>query len=363
MSKMQEKTNALLLDNRFVDWVINPQSPYAEYWLQWINTDPENAAIAEGARNFLLEFRAGEKDTSREIDNETIESMLMNIRQAIDHDSSVVAIKKPVNRRWYWAAAAVASVISLLGFFYFKPGNNNVQLSAVKEDPKEKMPPSEVTHFNGSEKNELVFLPDGSKVTLAKGSRITYSRLMNGKKRKVFLNGEAFFDVEKNPQRPFFIYTTSMVIKVLGTSFRVNTLAGKESVTVKTGKVSVSLRGKGQEKSSEKILLPQQICTYSAPKHELITTSYTGKSKIEIVAENISGYSFEDAPLATVLNTLEKMYNLPVHYDKEVFKNCFITISLEHESLEDKLQVITKTVGASFSISDYGISVEGRGCK
>ena len=57
------------------------------------------------------------------------------------------------------------------------------------------------------------------------------------------------------------------------------------------------------------------------------------------------------------------MYNLPVHYDKEVFKNCFINISLEHESLEDKLQVITKTVGASFSISEYGISIEGRGCK
>ena len=287
--------------------------------------------------------------------------MLMNIRRAIDHDSSVVAIKRPGYRRWYWAAAA--SLIFFLGFLYLKPNNNNIQFSLVSDVPKENLPPSEVTHFNGSEKNELVFLPDGSKVTLAKGSRITYSRLMNGKKRKVSLSGVAFFDVEKNPEKPFYIYTTSMVIKVLGTSFRVNTLAGKESVTVKTGKVSVSLREKGLEKTSEKILLPQQICTYSVPKHELITTSYTGKSQIEIVAENRSGYNFEDAPLATVLNTLEKMYKLPVHFDKEVFKNCFITISLEHESLEDKLQVITKTVGASFSISDYGISIEGRGCK
>ncbi|WP_276500736.1 FecR family protein [Terrimonas pollutisoli] len=357
---MQEKANTLLLDNRFVDWVINPQSPYAEYWLQWVSVSPENAAIAESARSFLLEFRANEKETSKEINKEIIESMLMNIRQAIGHDSSVVAIKRPGYRRWYWAAAA--SLIFFLGFLYLKP-NNNIQFSLVSDVPKENLPPSEVTHFNGSEKNELVFLPDGSKVTLAKGSRITYSRLMNGKKRKVSLSGVAFFDVKKNPEKPFYIYTTSMVIKVLGTSFRVNTLAGKESVTVKTGKVSVCLRGKDQEKSSEKILLPQQICTYSAPKHELITTSYTGKSKIEIEAENISGYNFEDAPLANVLKTLEKMYNLPVHYDKEVFKNCFITISLEHESLEDKLQVITKTVGASFSISEYGISIEGRGCK
>ena len=219
-----------MLDNRFVDWVINPQSPYAEYWLQWVSVSPENATIAESARSFLLEFRANEKETSREINKEIIESMLMNIRQAIDHDSSVVAIKRPGYRRWYWAAAA--SLIFFLGFLYLKPNNNNIQFSLVSDVPKENLPPSEVTHFNGSEKNELVFLPDGSKVTLAKGSRITYSRLMNGKKRKVSLSGVAFFDVEKNPEKPFYIYTTSMVIKVLGTSFRVNTLAGKESVTV-----------------------------------------------------------------------------------------------------------------------------------
>ena len=219
--------------------------------------------------------------------------------------------------------------------------------------------------YNGSEKNELVFLPDGSKVTLAKGARISYNRLMNGKKRKVFLSGEAFFDVAKNPEKPFYIHTQNMVIKVLGTSFRVTASAGKESVIVKTGKVSVYLKGQDLEQSAAKILLPQQICTYSAPKKELITAAYTSKSKIEIeiVAENSSGYNFEDAPLDTVFKTLEKMYNLPLHYDRELFKNCFITISLENESLEDKLEVITKTIGASFSISDYGINIEGKGCK
>jgi type II secretory pathway component GspD/PulD (secretin) len=95
----------------------------------------------------------------------------------------------------------------------------------------------------------------------------------------------------------------------------------------------------------------------------LITAAYTGKSKIEIEVERKSEYNFEDAPLEKVLEMLGKMYNLNLHYDKELFKNCFITISLEDESLEDKLEIITKTVGASFSISDYGISIEGKGCK
>ena len=206
----------------------------------------------------------------------------------------------------------------------------------------------------------MIFLPDGSKVTLTKGARVSYDRLMNGKERKVMLNGEAFFDVVKNPEKPFYIHTQNMVIKVLGTSFRVMASDGKESVIVKTGKVSVYLKGQDLEQSAAKILLPKQVCTYSVPTKELITADYTGKSKIEIETESINEFNFEDESLDTVLKTLEKMYSLPVHYDKEVFKNCFVTISLENESLEENLKVITKTVGASFSISDYGISVEGK---
>jgi len=220
-----------------------------------------------------------------------------------------------------------------------------------------------VVRYNGNGKNELFFLPDGSKITLAKGARISYNRLMNGSKREVSLSGEAFFDVAKNPNKPFYIYTKNIVVKVLGTSFRVAASAESESVTVKTGKVSVYLKGQDLEQSAAKILLPQQVCTYSFPTKELITAAYTGKSKIEMETDGVNEYNFEDAPLDAVFKTLEKMYAMPVYYDKAVFKNCFITISLGNESLEEKLEVLTKTVGATFSITDNGINVEGKGCK
>jgi ferric-dicitrate binding protein FerR (iron transport regulator) len=153
-----------------------------------------------------------------------------------------------------------------------------------------------------------------------------------------------------------------MIIKVLGTSFRVQASADRQAVIVKTGKVSVYLKGQDLEQSAAQILLPRQVCTYSAASHDLVTSTYKNPAKIEIVAEDNKGYYFEEAPLAEVLQTLEHMYNLPVHFDKEVFKNCFITISLENESLEEKLKILTKTIGASFTISDYGISIEGKGC-
>ena len=154
-----------------------------------------------------------------------------------------------------------------------------------------------------------------------------------------------------------------MVIKVLGTSFRVNASTGKESVTVSTGKVSVYLKGQDLEQSAARILLPRDMCTYSVSGKELIKSVYTSTGRIELKTESRREYSFEDAPLDSVFSRLEKMYALPVHYDRQTFSNCFLTISLGNESLEEKLEIITRTVGASFSMSENGINIEGKGCK
>lgn len=362
MNQREERINELLLDNRFVDWLINPQSPYTTYWQQWMAASAENAALAEAARQFLLELRIAENDLEQETQEDSTEQLWGNIRNTIERESTP-APKMHRTAPWkYWlAAAAIAAMALLLGITLSRQPDHTA--SPVAKTPRENQPSQEVIRYNGNDKNELFFLPDGSRITLAKGARITYNRLMNGNKREVFLTGEAFFDVAKNPHKPFYIYTQNMVVKVLGTSFRVTTSHHHESVTVKTGKVSVYLKGQDLEQSAARIVLPQQVCTYSFREKELITTAYAGKSAIELETGRLQGYNFDDAPMDTVFKTLEKMYAMPVHYDKAVFENCFITISLGTESLEEKLEVITKTIGASYSISDYGINIEGKGCK
>lgn len=361
MNQKEERIQELLLDNRFVDWLINPQSPYAAYWQQWMAASAEHARLANAAREFLLEMRLAENDQEQEADENSTVQLWEQIQDAIDHESAPV-LKTPRIRHWkYWlAVAAVTSLALILGITLSRQPNQPASSAA---NPRENPPAQEVIRYNGNEKNELFFLPDGSRITLAKGARITYNRLMNGPKREVYLTGEAFFDVAKNPHKPFYIYTRNMVVKVLGTSFRVTASDRQESVAVKTGKVSVYLKGQDLEQSAARILLPRQVCTYSLQSKELITTAYAGNSDIALDTEDLNGYNFEDAPLDTVFKTLEKMYAMPVHYDSAVFENCFITISLSNESLEEKLEVITKTIGASYSISDYGINIAGKGCK
>jgi transmembrane sensor len=362
MNQREDIINALLLDNRFVDWVINQQSPYAEYWLQWIASNAEHAALAEEARRFLIELRKAEMDTDdhRTIHESSTEQLWQQIRNEIEQAPVIPVQKRPVHR-WYWvAAAAVVGLIVWAGMVWIQPARQSVVTAEKTGSPASA---SEILRYNGSDKNELFFLPDGSSVVLAKGARITYNRLLNGQKREVSLTGEAFFNVAKNPHKPFYIYTPNMVVKVLGTSFRVTTNDTKESVAVKTGKVSVFMKGQDLEQSAPQILYPQQVCTYSVPKKELVLTALMGNTKIEMETARANHYNFEDASVDTVFKTLEKMYALPVHYDKPVFESCFITISLGNESLEEILEVITKTIGATFSISDYGINIEGKGCK
>ena len=86
-----------------------------------------------------------------------------------------------------------------------------------------------------------VILSDGSTVTLEQGSQLIYPSSFGGGQRKVYLQGEAFFEVAKNPAQPFLIYTGISVVQVVGTSFRIKANAGQspDQIAVRTGRVLV----------------------------------------------------------------------------------------------------------------------------
>lgn len=359
MEQREEEISSLLLDNRFVDWVINPQSAYTEYWLQWI-ARPGNAALAEEAKNFLLELRKLERDNDLKVNWAFTEQVWESI-----HDAVVIVQKASQQKRrskvlWYAIAASIIGLVALTTVVIYQQKSN--QLTALPEH-KELRASQELIRYNGSKKNELFYLPDGSKVTLANGARIAYNRLMNGRKRNVELSGDAFFDVSKDPEKPFLIYTKNIIIKVIGTSFMVKATADSETVHVKTGKVAVYLKGQDIKGAPAKILLPGQVCAWSGAKKELIIPEHMEPPGIDLETNNVDECDFEDVALDKVFKSIERMYALPVYYDSAAFSNCFITISLGDESLEEKLQTITKTIGATFSMSESGISVDGAGCK
>jgi transmembrane sensor len=121
--------------------------------------------------------------------------------------------KRKTSKKWLlWLCSLL--VISLAVFFLLQ--NNGAFTKSKQPEPLAK---NEIKTTNGSKTN--LVLPDGTKVWLNAGSNMTYDKDYGVNIREVNLTGEAYFDVIKNPKKPFIIHTGKIDIKVLGTAFNV----------------------------------------------------------------------------------------------------------------------------------------------
>nr|WP_262904646.1 FecR domain-containing protein [Hymenobacter lucidus] len=210
-------------------------------------------------------------------------------------------------------------------------------------------------------------LPDSSRISLHPGSSLRYRTALAGARREVHLEGEAFFQVSKNPRRPFLVFTKQVVTTVLGTSFRVKAYtAGQDaSVAVLEGKVAVQAREGAQLDASPAhpaalgvLLLPNQQVVYSAARRRL---------KKELVDRPVvlapQPFEFEARPVAEVLGALEKAYGVAIVYDKAKLANCTVSITFYDEPLFEKLGLLCKSLGAYYTLSDANIIIHSEGCQ
>ena len=154
--------------------------------------------------------------------------------QLIDFDTSQAwqqvegKAQQPKRKRMYvylrrTASVAAVFLLMALGYYVFTPPANN-----------------QIWHeLSTQQLKDTIELADGSVVYLNQQASFSYPQTFEPDKREVRLEGEAFFEVAKDAQRPFIINTTHADIRVLGTSFNINTDADQTEVSVTTGKVSV----------------------------------------------------------------------------------------------------------------------------
>jgi transmembrane sensor len=154
-----------------------------------------------------------------------------------------------------------------------------------------------------AQQTDSILLADGTTVWLNRNSKLYYPIKFNGKTRKVKLEGEAFFDVSKNPKKPFIVETSHSTITVLGTTFNINTNLLQTEVAVATGKVNVE---SGYTKTTV-TLIPDQMAT--------VTNSGLAKSQItnpNYLSWKTGVFLFEDTPLKDVVRDLNTFYNKPI---------------------------------------------------
>ncbi len=238
------------------------------------------------------------------------------------------------------------------------------------------LPPTDVmgvvSTTNGSRTKLL--LPDGSGVWLNAGSKLSYQKKMDGKMREVELEGEAFFDIVKDPARPFIIHTSKMDVKVLGTRFNVK--AYERDKTFETSLINGSVEIRLKNAPSKKYTLkPNQKLVLGGDEPHNPTTSATektqGEDKVELkeltylegsTADVESSWtrnilSFEDEPFSEVSKKMERWYDVRFEFKNKRWENEFLRGSFEKESLEQAMTALKFTTGFNFSIKDKIISI------
>jgi len=209
-----------------------------------------------------------------------------------------------------------------------------------------------------------VALSDGSTVRLQPGSRLRYPQQFAGPERQVTLTGEGFFQVFHDARRPFHVLTDQLETRVLGTSFTVRALPGQAeaAVLVRTGSVRVTPRPtppveKETARPAAIVLLPNQQVVYSSAVREL---------RRELVARpallHPQPLTFDERPVTEVLASLQTAYSVPILYDGAALAGCTVSLAFGPETLFDKLDLLCKTLGASYERADEKIIFRSRGC-
>lgn len=195
-------------------------------------------------------------------------------------------------------------------------------------------------------------LIDGTKVYLNSQSSLKIPNKFKGQNRKVFLSGEAYFEVTKNT-KPFIVNVGDSYVKVLGTSFNVNAYKDNNSIrtTLVTGIVNV---GNNINKNEIKIY-PGYQAIYNR-KTKIIKSK---KVNIEYYIGWKNGvFAFKKERFENVMKILSRWYEFKVIYESPEIKDYIFTGKMKrYESIEDILKNFEKTDDISYSIEQKTIKI------
>ena len=166
-----------------------------------------------------------------------------------------------------------------------------------------------VERINPLGQKSRIQLPDGSNVWLNAGSKLSYPNNFGENSRKLELEGEAFFDVTENPNKPFQVFTENLVVTALGTSFNVYAFKGQETekVALSTGRVKVDPVYSGDDNAEPSYLVPGNMATFDIHTKKINVSQYKGLDPFGWKEGRIV---FNDATFGEVVDVLSRWYNV-----------------------------------------------------
>lgn len=202
-------------------------------------------------------------------------------------------------------------------------------------------------------------LPDETVVDLNKNSSIRYPETFSGKNREVHLEGEAYFEVKENKERPFIIRTDLADITVLGTAFNVVAYPGTQKVEVFVESGKVLFTDKRSNASNSLILDAGDFGVLDNARGIFTKQNPPGKNQLYWKTKKLD---FRDVELAQVFHTLEQHFDVSIMLENPQIANCRLTVSFDSEDLDYMLAVISATSDLTYELENDEYLIKGEGC-
>lgn len=239
---------------------------------------------------------------------------------------------------FYKVAAAIIIAVGL-GISFFNPWNTEHYVTQAGEILE-------------------IELADHSVITLNELSSLTVSKAFNKEERLVDFEGEAYFNIAENPQKPFIIQSNSSEIRVLGTSFNVDARKERTSVEVDvtSGRVSLSEIGN----PSNRILLTMGMKgTFNSESKELVSVEFENQN---FQAWRTEVLVFDDLKMSTVLDDMEEYFGVDLSVENEAILNCTFTSSFTSPTLEEVVEILSLTLDLDYTETGNKYTFTGVGC-
>ncbi|MFA9392433.1 MAG: FecR family protein [Prolixibacteraceae bacterium] len=306
----------------------------------WLNSSSNNQLLFQKITSIWEKSIAGNKFQSIDVEAD-LEKVKNELRTR--QYGTYIQLENSSQRRSFLISKAfkvAASIIILLGLsigatYYFKANEYMPYSSYVVNTP------------NGAKSN--IILPDSTRIWLNSGSKITYEADFS-KNRKVYLEGEAYFDVTKNPKNPFVVETSKLNITVLGTAFDVKAYSDENTIEATLVRGSVAISGKNYSKKAKRVLLePNQKFTYyidenkSLLSKEVDTQLYTAWKDNKLI--------FKNEEMKNLKTVLERWYGMDIEFIDPDLGNYHYTGTIENETINQVLEILKITMPIHYEIT------------
>ncbi|MDR0750051.1 MAG: FecR domain-containing protein [Tannerellaceae bacterium] len=301
------------------------------FLLQWLEEKEENKKQFKEAYDLWLYSNALLTDDTE------METALARLKERIS-PSQKEERRASLPRFYFIRIAASILLLFVTGYAGYRIGNHREQ------------PAITMNHLlTGTDGKGRYLLPDSSIVWLNANSILKYSGAFTGGERKVYLEGEALFEVKKDRKHPFFVETGGLDIEVTGTRFLVNNYPRRNRIEAVLVNGSIKISGGYFAGTAARILHPGELFTYNRQTkqtalYKVDTDHYTNWIHSKLV--------FDKTNLSQVIINLQKWFGVEIVATPELVRNIHMSFTVRRESLEEVLTYMSLTAPVSYRWED-----------